>query len=172
MLAGAGLKLNPLVYGYLVEDTPCDATVMKMYIPKLMGLAGGGSGQVTENINSGVSATGGGAGSVTSKQYIEVKVCDPYAHRHPTHDCQGYDGSDNCPNKKHQNTCHHPGDSILKPCPHTHHDHHFPHMDNGMIPSGTRFIIIVMDDNPSDLRVTRLICEYPEGKQPGEMQWI
>lgn len=174
---GAAFQLNQFEYGYLVEDTPRNATSMKVYIPKLMGVVGGGSNTGKQNIDSGMIKNKDKSNitvssSVSTKQYIDIPVVMPYEHEHPIHNCQGYDGTNNCPNTSHQNTCHHPGKSILKPCPHFHHDHHFPHLGiTGMIPAGSRVIVMFMDNNVNDCRVTRMICDFPSGVSNGELKY-
>lgn len=172
---GSAFHLNQFEYGYLVEDTDKAATSMKVHIPKLMGVAGGGNGTTTKSVDSSIIMNKDKSkikvsSSVSGKNYIDAPVVLPYEHEHPHHNCQGYDGSNNCPNTSHNNTCHHPGSSILKPCPHFHHDHHFPHMGaDGMIPAGSRVIVMFMDNNVNDCRITRMICDFPNGMTNGGM---
>lgn len=163
---GSSQKLNQFEYCFLAEDTACDAEKMKVVIPKLSSVAGGGNGTSTSSVNkSSLSNNISGVdNSVSSQQYVEVKVQMKLEHQHPECDCWNASGGKNCPNESHKNTCHHPGDSILSPCRHHHHDHHFPHDSNGMIPQGTRLICLCMSDDPSDIYVTRFICEFPSGK--------
>ena len=149
-------QLNQLEYCYLVEDTDPKATQMKIFIPKLMGgikpSGTTGNKQISTGalMNEGVNVSS----SVSTQNYIVAKVVDPYEHKHKHHDCPG-----NCVNSSHSNTC--CGSSILAPCPHFHHDHHFPHIgEYGIIPSGTKMICLVMDGNLKDIWVTRFLCRW------------
>ena len=84
------------------------------------------------------------------------------AHRHKFHDCTPQ--AANCPNATHSAFTCHSGTSCLKPCPHFHHDHHFPHVDDkGKIPKGSRVILLFMNHDINDAIVTRLECKFPEG---------
>lgn len=174
---GSTFHLNQFEYGYLVEDTDRNATSMKIFIPKLMGVEGGGTGRGSVSVDKGIvmnkdKNSVGTTSSVATKQYMDVPVVLPYEHQHPEHNCQGYNGQNNCPNTNHQNKCHHPGPSILAPCPHDHHDHHFPHLGGryGKIPAGSRVIVMFMDNNVNDCRVTRMICDFPNGLTNGGMK--
>jgi hypothetical protein len=164
-----GVKLNQLEYGYLVEDTDPCARTMKVECPKLTAtLAGGGDthkGSINNSkfANSGDCSVGSGSTS-TEGNYITAKVCLEVAHRHSFHDCPGCP----CPNATHDAITCHPGTSHLVRCDHYHHDHHFPHLgETGMIPAGTKVILLFMDNNPKDCYVTRLWCEFPDGTTNG-----
>ena len=154
----SGPQLNQLEYCYLVEDTDPKATQMKIFIPKLMGGIKPSGSTGNKQINTGALMNDGDgvsvAASVSTQNYILAKVVDPYEHKHKHHDCPG-----NCVNSSHGNTC--CGTSILSPCPHFHHDHHFPHIgEYGIIPSGTKMICLVMDGNLKDIWVTRFLCRW------------
>lgn len=169
-VTSTGVKLNQLEYGYLVEDTDPCARTMKVDVPKLSGCLAGGSGSRQESINNSAFANSSecsaGSGSTSSEQnYITAKVCLELAHRHSFHDCPGCP----CPNKVHDVVICEVGTSHLKRCDHYHHDHHFPHLgETGMIPAGTKVIVLFMDENPKDCYVTRLWCEFPDGTTNGD----
>lgn len=152
-------KPNQIEYCELAEDTDPEALTMKIFVPKLQGLMNMTSEAQSSSVNTSVVLNDDGGGvssSVNSQAPIIAKVVDPPQHKHPHHDCQGTP----CPNASHPNTC--CGDSILNPCAHYHHDHHFPHPGaKGKIPAGTKMICIMMNDNPKDIWVTRWLCEWP-----------
>ena len=158
-MAAGDVQFNQLEYCYLVEDTAPDAKTMKVYIPKLMsGVSQSNQSTPAKNDKGIFMNENKGdlnvSSSTGSQGYFEVPVVDPYEHKHKHHDCPG-----NCPNASHGNTC--CGSSTLVPCPHFHHDHHFPHMDDyGKIPAGAKMICLIMDNNIKDIRITRLICEF------------
>jgi len=166
-----GFKLELMEYGYLVEDTDPTADVFKVYIPKLQGATSPGSGSSSSSIDGSSFANSSdssleGAGSASEKQYIEARVSPEImiAHRHKYHDCPG-----NCVNQVHTASTCHTGTSTLKPCPHFHHDHHWPHTgdgETGKIPANTRVIVIFMNHDVNDALVTRLIADFPSGGEP------
>ena len=164
-------KLNQFEYGFLVEDTDPRARVMKVECPKLTGTLSGGDKptnnpiQKSNMLNDSESELQS-SDTVSSKDYIEAKVSLELAHRHKWHDCTPQ--SPNCVNAVHTAFTCCPGTSDLKPCYHYHHDHHFPHNSEGMIPKGTKVILLFMDDNVNDCYVTRLWCEFPDGQTQGD----
>ena len=150
--------INQFEYCYLTEDTDPEATYMKIYVPKLMGMIDMNNkpeqdsvaASIIKNANSDVS------NSATTQGFILAKVQEPYMHKHPHHDCPG-----NCINVSHPNTC--GSSSKLADCPHFHHDHHFRHRKAyGKIPAGTQLICCIMDHNIKDIIVTRMWCRFPE----------
>ena len=153
-------EFNQLEYCYLVEDTDPEAMEMKIFIPALMGGMGGYSNQKKKKsvntdalINSDDSDTEVDS-SVSTQGYILARVQDSYQHKHKHHDCPG-----NCPNVSHGNTC--GSSSKLSPCPHFHHDHHFPHEgEYGKIPKGAQMICLIMNKNPKDIIITRMLCRW------------
>ena len=164
-----GFKLELFEYGYLVEDTDPTAEVFKVYVPKLQGNTQGGSGKSKERIDSSNFANSSdsdleSADSAGTKEYIEVPVSPEYmiAHRHNFHDCPN-----NCVNAVHSAMTCHSGTSNLKPCPHFHHDHHWPHTEEmGKIPKDSRVIILFMNHDVNNGLVTRLECKFPSGGEP------
>lgn len=149
--------LEQFEYCYLVEDTDPEATTMKIFIPKLMGNMSMGNNKSSKSVNKQALMNDDGGGidsSVETQNYIVAKVQDPYMHKHKHHDCPG-----NCVNVSHDNTC--PSTSILKPCNHFHHDHHFPHLgEYGKIPKGAQMICCIMNKNVKDIIVTRMWCRW------------
>lgn len=150
-------QMNQFEYCYLVEDTDPEAMEMKIFIPKLMG--GGmsmsnASGTKSFNANALKNTETKSSGSVGTQNYIVAKVQDSYMHKHKHHDCPG-----NCVNVCHGNTC--SSSSILKPCGHFHHDHHFPHVgEYGKIPAGAQMICCIMNGNIKDIIITRMWCRW------------
>lgn len=167
--AGArGFKLNQFEYGFLVEDTDPRARTMKVECPKLTGTLAGGDKPTNNPVQKSAmlndsSSELQSASSVSTKDFIVAKVCLELAHRHYFHDCPGTP----CPNATHDAVTCHGGTSHLVPCPHYHHDHHFPHDGNNVIPKGTKVILLFMDENVNDCYVTRLWCEFPDGTTNG-----
>ena len=164
-----GFQLNQLEYGYLVKDTDPCARTMEVFCPKLNAMQSGGADVSKEPVskssfaNDSESSLDSGS-SIESKQSIVAKVCLEVAHRHSFHDCEGCP----CPNKVHSAETCHVGTSRLNPCNHYHHDHHFPHMgETGLIPAGTKVILLFMDPAGNDVYVTRLWCEFPDGTTNG-----
>ena len=153
-------ELNQLEYCYLVEDTDPEAMERKIFIPKLMGAMGSPSNKKSKKsvntdalMNSDDSDTEVDS-SVSTQGYILAPVQDSYQHKHKHHDCKG-----NCPNTSHGNTC--GSSSKLAVCPHFHHDHHFPHLgDYGKIPAGAQMICLIMNKNPKDIYITRMLCKF------------
>ena len=144
-------------YCYLVEDTDPEATSMKIFVPKLMGNMSMSNKTSKKNVNKQCLMNDDDSGvdsSVQTQNFIVGKVQDPYMHKHSFHDCPG-----NCPNVQHGNTC--GSESILSPCPHFHHDHHFPHLgEHGKIPAGAQLICCIMNKNIKDIIVTRMWCRW------------
>ena len=167
---GNDFSLQQFEYCYLVEDTDPRAREMKIYIPKLMGQMSGGNKKVSKPIDKSsiINASDcdtGSASSVQSANYILAPVQLELAHRHKLHDCPG-----NCINLVHSAMTCHSGTSTLKPCPHFHHDHHFPHTTDGtggVIPANTQLICMFMDQNPNNCIVTRIWCKFPDGTTNG-----
>lgn len=164
-----GFQLNQFEYGYLVKDTDPCARTMEVYCPKLNAMQSGSASSSNEPVSKSAfandsSSSLAASGSVSAKESITAKVVLELAHRHPFHDCPGTP----CPNKVHTaHTCH-DGISKLKPCHHYHHDHHFPHMgETGLIPKGTKVILLFMDPAGNDAYVTRFWCEFPDGTTNG-----
>ena len=92
-----------------------------------------------------------------------ARVVDKRNHTHPHLFCLNpVYGTNNCVNKSHSNTCHHPGSSILAPCSHDHWHYHFNNepVGGGNIPAGAKLIVMFMDNNINDCWVTRFICHY------------
>jgi hypothetical protein len=164
-----GFKVNQFEYGYLVEDTDPCARTMKVSCPKLNGMQSGSSGTSNEPVSKSAFANDSSSSldsnsTVSGQEYITAKVTLELAHRHSFHDCDGCP----CPNKVHSASTCHPGISCLKPCNHYHHDHHFPHLgETGMIPKGTKVILLFMDPAGNDAYVTRFWCEFPDGTTNG-----
>lgn len=165
-----GFKVELFEYGYLVKDThPC-ATTFEVYVPKLQGNTAGSDKSTKSNIDSSNIANNGetdfgGGNSTSEKGSITVRVSPEtmIAHRHSYHDCPGTP----CPNATHDAVTCCPGISTLKPCPHFHHDHHWPHKgSSGMIPANSRVIILFMNHDPNDGIVTRIECKFPSGNHP------
>lgn len=161
-----GFQLELLEYAFLSEDTDPCASVFKLYVPKLAGTMNNTSSteMVISDSSSIANDTGSGGNNSSEKgSLIEARVSPEImiAHRHDFHDCPG-----NCVNQTHQcQTCH-SGHGTLKPCQHYHHDHHWPHLGtNGMIPKGSRVIVLFMNHDPKDGIVTRLICDFPDGAE-------
>ena len=156
----ATADINQFEYCYLVEDTEPTATEMKIYVPKLMGLISMNNTPQDESVMVNcVKNTNKGDvdGNATTQGFIVAKVQDTYSHEHKHHNCPG-----NCPNESHDNDCG-KSSSILAPCPHFHHDHHFPHKDDyGMIPAGAQLICCIMDHNIKDIIVTRMWCKFSD----------
>ena len=164
-----GSKLELLEYGFLYEDTDPTASVFKVRIPKLQGSAPAGAGSQKSSIDGSNFANDSStemqsAKTASEKPYLELRVSPEImiAHRHSYHDCPG-----NCVNAVHSAFTCHAGTSNLKPCPHFHHDHHWPHVGkNGKIPKNSRVIVLFMNHDPKDGLVTRLICDFPSGGEP------
>ena len=164
----SGVDFNQLEYAYAAEDFPADAEYIKVYIPKLMGNIPASPKKETAPINSGVfnnsaDTKASGKASVSKQGYIVARVVDKRNHTHPWLFCNNpWYGTDNCPNRSHCNTCHHPGSSILSPCyhDHWHYDYNDEPVGGGNIPAGAQLIVLIMDNNLSDVWVTRFICHY------------
>lgn len=164
---GNGYDLQQFEYCYAAEDFDPAATHIKIYIPKLMSAMGGGSGSSKQSVDrssflNDKSCSVGTSTSVSGQQYIVARVVAPRNHDHPWLKCNNKKyGTDNCPNRQHNNICPHMGKSVLKPC---YHDHWHYDFDNeatgGNIPQGARMICMFMENNISDCWVTRFICEY------------
>ena len=168
---GNDFQLNQFEYAYLVKDEDPNAETMEVFVPKLHGnmnpSAKGSSKPVDKSVfmNSGDS-TIQSSGSASERGSIIARVVMPLAHRHQFHDCEGCP----CPNKVHDAVTCHSGTSHLKPCNHYHHDHHFPHVgDFGMVPEGTKVIVMFMDENVNDCWVTRFCCDFPGQKGNGAL---
>lgn len=166
---GSGFKLNQFEYCYLVEDTDPCAREMKIYVPKLQAQTTGSSKSATTGVDQSSFMNADdcklqSSNKVESAGYIVAPVALELAHRHKIHDCPG-----NCPNATHDAVTCHTGTSHLKPCPHFHHDHHFPHDEStGMIPANTQMICMFMGENATDCIITRMWCKFPDGTiQPG-----
>ena len=164
----SGVHFNQIEYAYAVEDFPASSEFIKVYIPKLMGNIKASPKKENVRVDSSVFANSSespsGAPATASKQgYIVARVVDKRNHTHPWLFCNNpWYGTDNCPNRAHANTCHHPGSSILAPC---YHDHwHFDFNDEPVggsnIPAGAKLMVLIMDDNLNDVWVTRFICHY------------
>lgn len=157
-MSKSSANINQFEYCYLVEDTDPEATEMKIYIPKLMGLRSMSNTPQNSSVNTNTikNENGGDASkSVTKQGYIVAPVQEPYMHKHKHHDCPG-----NCVNESHDNTCG-KSSSKLAPCPHFHHDHHFRHLgDYGVTPAGTQLICCIMDHNIKDIIITRMWCKF------------
>lgn len=151
-------NINQFEYCYLVEDTDPEATEMKIYIPKLMGLIQMDNTPKDQSVNVNciknmLSGGGGADNNATTQGFIVARVQEHYGHKHKHHDCPG-----NCVNQSHDNTCG-KSSSVLEECPHFHHDHHFRHIgDYGVIPAGTQLICCIMDHNIKDVIITRMWC--------------
>jgi hypothetical protein len=164
-----GFKVELFEYAYLVKDTSPTAKTFEVYVPKLQGNTSGSDKSTKSNIDSSNFANSsdsnfGGGKSSSEKGSITVRVSDEtmIAHRHSFHDCPG-----NCVNEVHTAQTCHPGTSTLKPCPHFHHDHHWPHLgETGMIPANSRVIVLFMNHDPNDGIVTRIECKFPNGGGP------
>lgn len=166
-MKGAGnsdFQLELLEYGFLAEDTDPCATTMKVIIPKLQGMSTGSSNKNSSKVDSSAFANSSDSklqsSNTSSEQgYITARVAMELAHRHKFHDCPG-----NCPNATHDAITCHSGTSHLVPCPHFHHDHHFPHVgDKGKIPANSKVIVCFMNHDVNEALVTRLICDFPNG---------
>lgn len=163
-----GVSLNQFEYAYAVENFKPDAEFIKVYIPKLMGTINAEAKTQKNQIDKSVFANSStcqvtGATSVTSQGYILARVVDKRNHTHPHMFCfNPYYGTNNCVNKSHSNTCHHPGSSILAPCMHDHWHYDFNNepVGGGDIPAGAKLIVMFMDNNINDCWVTRFICHY------------
>ena len=164
----ADYNLELFEYAYLVEDTDPCATSMKIYVPKLAGTKAPGNSSNKSSVNQSMignssDSTLQEASSAGGQSYITARVAMPLAHRHKHHDCPG-----NCINEVHSASTCHEGISCLKPCPHFHHDHHFPHVGAwGLIPKGSRVIVLFMNHDVNDAIITRLECKFPSGSPPG-----
>ena len=164
-----GFKVELFEYGFLVEDTDPTASVFKVRVPKLQGSTSSSAKSSSSSIDGSNFANDSDTqlqSSSTAKEggplNIRVSPEIMIAHRHSYHDCPG-----NCVNATHSAFTCHSGTSNLKPCPHFHHDHHWPHVgENGKIPAGSRVIILFMNHDPNDGLVTRLICDFPSGGEP------
>ncbi len=163
-----GVNLNQIEYAYAAEDFPASAEFIKVYIPKLMGNIQASPKKETHTINKGVfsnsaDTAASGASSVKTQGYIVARVVDKRNHTHPWLFCNNpYYGTDNCPNRAHANTCHHPGSSILAPCyhDHWHYDFNDEPIGGANIPAGAQLMVLIMDNNLNDVWVTRFICHY------------
>lgn len=163
-----GASFNQLEYAYAVEDFPASAEFIKVYVPKLMGNISASPKKESSQINAGVFSnsadTKASSASSASKQgYIVARVVDKRNHTHPWLFCNNpYYGTDNCPNRAHCNTCHHPGSSILAPCyhDHWHYDYNDEPVGGANIPAGAKLIVLIMDNNINDVWATRFICHY------------
>ena len=161
------LELNMFEYATLAEDTDPNATEVKVIVPKLSGAMDSPENEQEKQVdqskfaNSSDSKLESGSSSKVSGA-ITVKVVHSGAHRHKHHDC--WPQSSNCPNATHTAFTCHSGTSDLVTCMHFHHDHHMPHLaEFGMIPKGTKVIVLFMDNNPNDGYLTRWLFEFPNG---------
>ena len=164
----SGVQINQLEYAYAVENFDPAAEYIKVYVPKLMGNMEAKPKVENKPINSSTFGNGAdcpatGSSSIKAQGYIVARVVDKRNHTHPWYFCNHPKyGTDNCPNRAHCNTCHHPGSSILAPCYHDHWDYDFNNepVGGGMIPAGAKLIAMFMDNNINDCWVTRFICHY------------
>lgn len=163
-----GVQVNQFEYAYAVEPFDPAATHIKVYIPKLMGDISASNRTENKSVNQSVFCNGSDcpastASSVKAQGYILAKVVDKRNHTHPHLFCNNpWYGTDNCPNRSHSNTCHHPGSSILAPCyhDHWHFDYNNEPVGGGNIPAGAKLIVMFMDNDINDCWVTRFICHY------------
>ena len=161
-----GIKINQLEYAYAVEAFDPEAEYIKVYVPKLMSNVTAKPATESKPVNKGVfenasSCQVSGASSVSTQGYIVARVVDKVYHNHPHLQCNNAQyGTDNCPNRVHDNTC--PHKSMLKPCYHDHWHFHFNNepVGGGYIPAGAQLIVLFMDGNINDCWVTRFICHY------------
>lgn len=162
----AGVDFCQFEYAYAAEDFPASAEFIKVYIPKLMGNIEASPKKKTVRINKGVfsnsqDTAASSASKVSTQGYIVARVVDKRNHTHPWLFCNNpYYGTDNCPNRSHANTC--PHQSILSPCyhDHWHYDFNDEPVGGANIPAGAKLIVMIMDENLTDVWVTRFICHY------------
>lgn len=163
-----GIHLNQFEYAYAVEDFDPAAEYIKVYIPKLMGSVQASPKSQKTTLDRSTFANSPnckvtGSSSVSSQGYILARVVDKRNHTHPQLFCfNPVYGTNNCVNRSHSNTCHHPGSSILAPCKHDHWHYDFNNepVGGGNIPAGAKLIVMFMDGNLTDCWVTRFICHY------------
>lgn len=163
-----GVHLNQFEYAYAVEDFDPEAEFIKVYIPKLMSNITAQPKTQKSAVNRSVFINSSeckvsSAANVAAQGYILARVVDKRNHQHPHLFCYNTKyGKNNCVNKSHSNTCHHPGSSILAPCMHDHWHYHFNNepVNGGNIPAGAKLIVMFMDNNINDCWVTRFICHY------------
>lgn len=162
---GTNYRLELLEYGFVAEDTPCTARTVKVKCPKLQAMKSGSANTSTQSVNPSNFINADVvefdfSETIEDPDCIVAKMSLQLAHRHKFHDCEGCP----CPNKDHPGDSCHPVTGHLNPCDHYHHDHHFPHDKKGMIPEGTKVILLFMNHDQKDCYVTRLWCEFPGGK--------
>lgn len=161
-------NLNLIEYGTLKDDTDPNADIVEVIIPKLAGTVSSPdedqTGQVDKSkfINSNDS-TINASDSGTKNGVIKARVVHSGAHRHEEiHDCWPIDKK--CVNWVHDAFTCCPGTSTLEECKHFHHDHHMPHLeDKGMVPKGTKVMVLFMDYDPNDAWLLRWCFEFPDG---------
>lgn len=161
-----GIKVNQLEYAYSVEAFDPEAEYIKVYVPKLMSNIPAEPKTKKKSVDQSIFGNSPdcdieSSNTVTTQGYILARVVDKVYHNHPHLQCNNATyGTDNCPNRVHDNTC--PHKSKLKECYHDHWHYHFNNepVGGGFIPAGAQLIVLFMDNNINDCWVTRFICHY------------
>ena len=160
-------NLNLIEYGTLAEDTNPNAEIVKVIVPKIAGTVDSPDKDKEREVNkdkfiNSEDSTINASDNTTTNGMINARVVHSGAHRHKHHDC--WPQKKNCPNKTHEACTCHKGTSDLYECKHFHHDHHMPHeRDFGLVPKGTRVMVLFMDYDPNDAWLLRWCFDFPDG---------
>ena len=164
-------NLNLIEYGTLAEDTDPNADVVNVIIPKIAGTIDGPDKDKERTVDkskfiNSEDSTIQASDNTTTSGIIKARVVHSGAHRHDKiHDC--WPLKKKCVNWEHEACTCHKGTSHLSECKHFHHDHHMPHVkDKGMVPKGTKVMVLFMDYDPNDAWLLRWLFEFPSGKFP------